>query len=56
MMENAFMTVDACEKMMLRVIEGLRSINKYVAANPQWWMLELFDGFNAHILYHQANE
>jgi hypothetical protein len=25
------------------------AINKYVAANPQWFMLEVFDGFGAHL-------
>jgi hypothetical protein len=37
------------------VIVGLRIINKFVAANPQWWMLETFDGSNAHVLSHKAN-
>jgi hypothetical protein len=55
MMENAFMTVDVCEKMTPRVVEGLRNINKYVAANPQWWLLKILDGFSAHLLYHKAN-
>jgi hypothetical protein len=36
MTENAFMTVDAWERMTPNIIIGLRSISKYVAANPQW--------------------
>jgi hypothetical protein len=56
MTENAFMTVDAWEKMKPYVIEGLRNINKYVSANPQWWMLEVFNIFNAHGPSHQENE
>jgi hypothetical protein len=45
MTENAFMTVDALERMTQNIILGIRNINKYVAANPQWWVLEIFDGF-----------
>jgi hypothetical protein len=45
MTENAFMTVDAWERMTPNIILGLRNINKYVAANPQWWVLEICDGF-----------
>jgi hypothetical protein len=55
MMENAFMTVDAWEKMTPRGIEGLRKINTYVAVNPQWWLLEIFHGFSDH-LSHKANQ
>jgi hypothetical protein len=29
--------------------KGLRTINKYVAANPQWFMLQVFDGFGVHL-------
>jgi hypothetical protein len=29
---------------------------RYVAANPQRWVLEIFDGFGAHLLSHKANE
>jgi hypothetical protein len=56
MVENAFMMVDAWEKMIPRLIEGLRNINRYVAANPQWLLLEIFDGFSAHLLSHKANQ
>jgi hypothetical protein len=50
------MTVDAWERMTSNVIIGLRNINRYVAANPQWWVLEIFDGFRAHLLSHKENE
>jgi hypothetical protein len=56
MTENAFMTVDAWERMPPNIILGLRNINKYVASNPQWWVLEIFDGFGDHLLSHKANE
>jgi hypothetical protein len=55
MTENAFMMVDAWEEMTPIVIVGLLRINKFVAANPQSWMLEIFDGFNAYVLSHNAN-
>jgi hypothetical protein len=32
------------------IILELRNINNYVAANPQWWVLEIFDGFGAHLM------
>jgi hypothetical protein len=50
------MAVDAWEHMTPNVILGLCNINKYVAANPQWWVLEIFDGFGAHLLCHKENE
>jgi hypothetical protein len=56
MTENAFMTVGAWDRMTPNVILGLRNIDKYVAANPQSWVLEIFDGFGAHLLSHKANE
>jgi hypothetical protein len=31
------------------VIKGLWNMNEYVKANPQWFMLEIFDGFGAHL-------
>ncbi|HSN65040.1 MAG TPA: hypothetical protein VLS94_00280 [Fusibacter sp.] len=36
------------------VCHGLRNIDKVVADNPQWWMLEVFDGFGAHLLSFRA--
>ena len=34
---------------MPKLFYGLRNINTIVEANPQWWMLEIFDGFGAHL-------
>jgi hypothetical protein len=56
MTENEFMIVDALEKMPPLVIKGGWDINKHITNNPQWWLLEIFDGFNARLLYHKANE
>ena len=32
-----------------KLCSGLRNINATVEANPQWWMLEIFDGLGAHL-------
>jgi hypothetical protein len=56
MTENTCMTVHAWERLTPNIILGLRNINKYVAATPQWWVLEIFDGFGARLLSHKANE
>jgi hypothetical protein len=50
------MNVDAWERMTPNIVLGLHNINKYVAANPQWWVLEICDGFGAHLLSHKENE
>ena len=49
MTPNAFMTTEAWEKMTPYVCRGLREINPYVEANPAWYMIEIFDGFGAHM-------
>jgi hypothetical protein len=54
--ENVFMTGDSWERMTPNVILGIRNINKYVAATPQWWVLEICDGFGDHLLSHKVNE
>jgi hypothetical protein len=42
--------------MTTNVILGIRNINKYVTATPQWGVLEICDGFGAYLLYHKAKE
>ena len=49
MAPNSFMTTEAREVMTPKICAGLRKISKIVKANPQWWMLEIFDGFGAHL-------
>ena len=39
---------------ILQVVEGYRQL-PYIVDNPQWWVLELVDGFGAHIFNHEAN-
>ena len=48
MTPTAFMTEQAWEAMTPSVIKGLRSASSIVNANPQWWVLEVFDGFGPH--------
>ena len=54
MTESAFMTTEAWEKMIPMLMRGYRKINKYVEANPEWWCLEILDGFGAHFGSHYA--
>jgi len=49
MTPTAFMTTESWEEMTPSIIKGLRAISAIVKANPQWWMLEIFDGFGAHL-------
>ena len=48
MTPTAFMTEQAWETMTPSVIKGLRSASYTVNVNPQWWVLEVFDGFGPH--------
>ena len=52
MTETVFMTTDAWEKITPMLMRGYRKINKHVEANPQWWCLEILDGFGAHFGSH----
>ena len=45
---NAFMTENAWEKATPNTVKGMRNADSIVADNPQWWMLEVFDGFGPH--------
>eukprot|EP00956_Cyclotella_meneghiniana_P037992 scaffold147505_cov79-Cyclotella_meneghiniana.AAC.1 len=48
------MTNAAWIEISKKIVEGYRKL-PYVVDNPQWWVLELVDGFNAHIFNHEAN-
>ena len=48
MTENAFMTDAAWETMADSIVRGYRGM-PIVRDNPQWWMVEIFDGFGAHL-------
>ena len=47
MTETAFMTTEAWVKMTPKLMKGYRSL-PYIKDNPQWWFLEITDGFGAH--------
>jgi len=51
---SAFMDTATWEKVTPKVVRGYRNINKHVAANPDWWVLELLDGFGAHFASYEA--
>ena len=48
------MTEEAWLKITPNNITRIRKINKIVETNPQWWVLELFDGFGPHVLSLEA--
>ena len=49
MTPNAFMNTEAWEEMPPNICEGLRNINPFVKENIQWFMIEIFDSFGAHM-------
>ena len=49
MTPNDFMATEAWEETSPNIWEGLRDINPFVKANPQWFMIEIFDSFSAHM-------
>ena len=53
MTDNAFMTEEFWEEMTPQLIEGYCSL-PYVKDNPDWWILEAFDGFGPHYSSIQA--
>jgi len=54
MTNNAFMTEDAWEPMAPKIVHGYQSMPSIID-NPQWWMLEIFDGFGVHFNNLVAN-
>ena len=48
MTATAFMNEKLWETMTPSVIKGLQLASSIVNANPQWWVLEVFDGFGPH--------
>ena len=53
MTEKGFMTEAAWLEMTPRIIKGYRSM-PYIKENPQWYMIEILDGFGAHLNNHDA--
>ena len=46
-MESAFMTTEAWMKLTPKLMKGYRSM-PYLKENPQWFFLEITNGFGAH--------
>jgi hypothetical protein len=53
MTENAYMTDEAWDRMTPKVIEGIRAL-PFIAENPEWFVLEVFDGFSSHTSGYRA--
>eukprot|EP00978_Attheya_sp_CCMP212_P042533 scaffold260611_cov28-Attheya_sp.AAC.1 len=53
MTPTAFVTEVAWVEMTPIVVKGIRSV-AIVKANPQWWALEVFDGFGPHVSSYEA--
>ncbi len=47
-MENAYINEDAWEEMAPSLVEEYRSL-PVMCDNLQWWTIEMFDGFGAHL-------
>ncbi len=48
MTENAYMMEATWEKLLPSLVLGYRNL-PIVEDNPQWWMVEIVDGFGAHL-------
>ena len=46
---NSFMTIEAWEEIPPHICDGLYKINWFVKVNPHWFMLDIVDGFGAHM-------
>ena len=51
--ENAFMTKETWNEISKSIVPGIRAM-PYIKANPDWWVLEIFDGFGAHLLDEES--
>jgi hypothetical protein len=47
MTENAYMTDEAWDEIAPMAAKGIREM-PVIRANPDWWVLEVFDGFGSH--------
>ena len=55
MNENAYMTDETWVEITPSIVDGYRHLPS-VRDNPQWWMLELLDGFGSHTTNIEAME
>jgi hypothetical protein len=45
MTDNTYMTDIAWNAMSEGHCKGVRAVMPYITANPEWWVLEIFDGY-----------
>ena len=48
MTDSAYMCDITWEELTPHLIQGYRAI-QHVCDNPNWWMLEIVDGFSSHV-------
>ena len=53
MTEKAFMTEEAWLAMSPNIVRGMRAM-PFIEWNPQWWVVEIFDGYGAHLSNYEA--
>ena len=53
MTEKAFMTEEAWLAMSPDIVKGYRAM-PFIEWNPQWWVVEILDGFGAHLNNYEA--
>ena len=59
---KSFKTEEAWEKPTPHILKGMHNADHIVSTNPQWWMLEVFNGFGTHnsslksMQYHSNNK
>ena len=52
--KNAYMDTETWLNITPAIIEGYRTINPHALATPNWWMIEIIDGFGAHLASGEA--
>ena len=52
--KNAYMDTETWLNITPAIIEGYRTINPHALATPNWWIIEIIDGFGAHLASGEA--
>lgn len=48
MTESAYMTDDAWVALTPHIVRGYHAM-PFIVDNPQWWVLEILDGYGSHV-------
>ena len=51
---DTYMTIEAYDEMAPKFVKDMRTINCHAAAMPKWWIVEIFNGFRAHLVSFQV--